>query len=149
MEVNPVNYHLLVLFTNPAKRGTITYDSIAGWVDYGAIKNYDGVLIGPILDDTTITSLKNATVATCITYLNTAYPTGLTGNNQGKILTISQDNDTMHTFYGFDYDANKWKYLGSFDKITIYMCAARETDVDYELKKERLTNGGICFIIED
>lgn len=149
MEVNPVNYHLLVLFTNPAKRGTITYDSIAGWVDYGAIKNYDGVLIGPILDDTTITSLKNATVATCITYLNTAYPTGLTGNNQGKILTISQDNDTMHTFYGFDYDANKWKYLGSFDKTTIYMCAARETDVDYELKKKRLTNGGICFIIED
>ena len=75
MEVNPVNYHLLVLFTNPTKRGTVTYDSIAGWVDYGAIKNYDGVLIGPILDDTTITSLKNATVATCITYLNTAYPT--------------------------------------------------------------------------
>ena len=149
MEVNPVNYHLLVLFTNPTKRGTVTYDSIAGWVDYGAIKNYDGVLIGPILDDTTITSLKNATVATCITYLNTAYPTGLTGNNQGKILTISQDNDTMHTFYGFDYDANKWKYLGSFDKTTIYMCAARETDADYELKKERLTNGGICFIIED
>lgn len=149
MEVNPVNYHLLVLFTNPAKRGTVTYDSIAGWVDYGAIKNYDGVLIGPVLDDTTITSLKNATVATCITYLNTAYPTGLTGNNQGKILTISQDNDTMHTFYGFDYDANKWKYLGSFDKTTIYMCAARETDADYELKKKRLTNGGICFIIED
>lgn len=149
MEVNPVNYHLLVLFTNPAKRGTVIYDSIAGWVDYGAIKNYDGVLIGPILDDTTITSLKNATVATCITYLNTAYPTGLTGNNQGKILTISQDNDTMHTFYGFDYDVNKWKYLGSFDKTTIYMCAARETDADYELKKERLTNGGICFIIED
>lgn len=149
MEVNPVNYHLLVLFTNPAKRGTVTYDSIAGWVDYGAIKNYDGVLIGPVLDDTTITSLKNATVATCITYLNTAYPTGLTGNNQGKILTISQDNDTMHTFYGFDYDANKWKYLGSFDKTPIYMCAARETDADYELKKKRLTNGGICFIIED
>lgn len=149
MEVNPINYHLLILFTNPAKRGTVTYDSITGWVDYGAIKNYDGVLIGPILDDTTITSLKNATVATCITYLNTAYPTGLTGNNQGKVLTISQDNDTMHTFYGFDYDANKWKYLGSFDKTTIYMCAARETDVDYELKKERLTNGGICFIIED
>ena len=149
MEVNPINYHLLVLFTNPTKRGTVTYDSIAGWVDYGAIKNYDGVLIGPILDDTTITSLKNATVATCIIYLNTAYPTGLTGNNQGKVLTISQDNDTMHTFYGFDYDANKWKYLGSFDKTTIYMCAARETDADYELKKERLTNGGICFIIED
>ena len=81
MEVNPINYHLLVLFTNPTKRGTVTYDSIAGWVDYGAIKNYDGVLIGPILDDTTITNLKNATVATCITYLNTAYPTGLTGNN--------------------------------------------------------------------
>lgn len=149
MEVNPINYHLLVLFTNPTKRGTVTYDSIAGWVDYGAIKNYDGVLIGPILDDTTITSLKNATVATCITYLNTAYPTGLTGNNQGKVLTISQDNDTMHTFYGFDYDANKWKYLGSFDKTTIYMCAARETDADYELKKKLLTNGGICFIIED
>ena len=149
MEVNPINYHLLVLFTNPTKRGTVTYDSIAGWVDYGAIKNYDGVLIGPILDDATITSLKNATVAICITYLNTAYPTGLTGNNQGKVLTISQDNDTMHTFYGFDYDANKWKYLGSFDKTTIYMCAARETDADYELKKERLTNGGICFIIED
>lgn len=149
MEVNPINYHLLVLFTNPTKRGTVTYDSIAGWVDYGAIKDYDGVLIGPILDDTTITSLKNATVATCITYLNTAYPTGLTGNNQGKVLTISQDNDTIHTFYGFDYDANKWKYLGSFDKTTIYMCAARETDADYELKKERLTNGGICFIIED
>lgn len=149
MEVNPINYHLLILFTNPAKRGTVTYDSITGWVDYGAIKNYDGVLIGPILDDTTITSLKNATVATCITYLNTAYPTGLTGSNQGRVLTISQDNDTMHTFYGFDYDTNKWKYLGSFDKTTIYMCAARETDVDYELKKERLTNGGICFIIED
>lgn len=149
MEVNPINYHLLVLFTNPTKRGTVTYDSIAGWVDYGAIKNYDGVLIGPVLDDTTITSLKNATVATCITYLNTAYPTGLTDNNQGKVLTISQDNDTMHTFYGFDYDANKWKYLGSFDKTTIYMCAARETDADYELKKKRLTNGGICFIIED
>lgn len=149
MEVNPINYHLLILFTNPAKRGTVTYDSITGWVDYGAIKNYDGVLIGPILDDTTITSLKNAAVAVCIAYLNTAYPTGLTGNNQGKVLTISQDNDTMHTFYGFDYDANKWKYLGSFDKTTIYMCAARETDADYELKKERLTNGGICFIIED
>ena len=55
----------------------------------------------------------------------------------------------MHTFYGFDYDTNKWKYLGSFDKTTIYMCVARETDADYELKKERLTNGGICFIIED
>lgn len=149
MEVNPVNYHLLVLFTNPTKRGTVTYDSIAGWVDYGAIKDYDGMLIGPILDDTTITSLKNATVATCIAYLNTAYPTGLTGNNSGKILTISQDNDTIHTFYGFDYDVNKWKYLGSFDKATIYMCAARETDADYELKKERLVNGGICFIIED
>lgn len=149
MEVNPVNYHLLVLFTNPTKRGTVTYDGITGWVDYGTIKNYDGVLIGLILDDATITSLKNATVATCITYLNTAYPTGLTGSNQGRVLTISQDNDTMHTFYGFDYDTNKWKYLGSFDKTTIYMCAARETDVDYELKKERLTNGGICFIIED
>lgn len=151
MEVNPVNYHLLVLFTNPAKRGTVTYDNIAGWVDYGAIKNYDGVLIGPILDDTTITSLKNANIATCIAYLNTEYPTGLTGNNQGKVLTISQDNDTMHTFYGFDYDANKWKYLGSFDsnKVTIYACVARETDIDYEHKKEQLANGGICFIIED
>lgn len=149
MEVNPANYHLLVLFTNPTKRGTVTYDGIAGWVDYGAIKNYDGLLIGPILDDTTIVSLKNATVAMCITYLNATYPTGLTGSNQGKVLTISQDNDTMHTFYGFDYDTNKWKYLGSFDKTIIYMCAARETDADYELKKERLANGGICFIIED
>lgn len=149
MEVNPVNYHLLVLFTNPAKRGTVTYDNIVGWVDYGAIKNYDGVLIGPILDDATITSLKNASVATCIAYLNTEYPTGLTGNNQGKVLTISQDNDSMHTFYGFDYDANKWKYLGSFDKLTIYACVARETDIDYEHKKDQLANGGICFIIED
>lgn len=149
MEVNPANYHLLVLFTNPAKRGTVSYDSITGWVDYGAIKDYDGLLVGPILSDTTIVSLKNAAVAACITYLNTAYPTGLTGSNQGKVLTISQDNDTVHTFYGFDYDANKWKYLGSFDKTTIYMCAARETDTDYELKKERLAVGGICFIIED
>lgn len=149
MEVNPANYHLLVLFTNPSKRGTVSYDSITGWVDYGAIKDYDGLLVGPVLNDTTIVSLKNAAVAACITYLNTAYPTGLAGSNQGKVLTISQDNDTIHTFYGFDYDANKWKYLGSFDKTTIYMCAARETDTDYELKKERLAVGGICFIIED
>lgn len=149
MEVNPSNYHLLVLYSSPAKRGTVSYDSITGWIDYGTIKDYDGLLLGPILSDTTIVSLKNAAVSACITYLNTAYPTGLTGSNQGKVLTISQDDDTVHTFYGFDYDANKWKYLGSFDKTTIYMCAARETDADYELKKERLAVGGICFIIED
>lgn len=149
MEVNPSNYHLLVLYSSPAKRGTVSYDSITGWIDYGTIKDYDGLLLGPILSDTTIVSLKNAAVSACITYLNTAYPTGLIGSNQGKVLTISQDDDTVHTFYGFDYDANKWKYLGSFDKTPIYMCAAKETDTDYELKKERLAVGGICFIIED
>lgn len=147
--VNPSNYHLLMLYSDPAKRGTVTYDGVSGWLDFGAVKDYDGILIGPVLNDTTIASLKNATIASCITYLNTAYPSGLSGSNLGKVLTISQDSDTVHTFYGFDYDANKWKYLGSFDKTTLYMCAARETDSDYELKKERLAVGGICFIIED
>lgn len=137
--VRPSDYHMFVLYGDPAHRGTSAGTDSNGrkwvaltasdtgaapyntpdifWQDLGAMKDQAGVMVG-----------KNITSAdlggkTVIDYLNSTYPSGLTGSLSadgqsidplnGKVITYGETaQKTEKEFYAFDYDKRTWYYLG-------------------------------------
>jgi hypothetical protein len=103
------DYHLLVLYSDPAKRKEIvaagknrTYDGRNDWYDLGSIKSDSGILIGLNL---AYSYFDDKTSSTIITKLNEDYPKGLPSNNidlSGKIITVG-DTTNDKKFFAFDY----------------------------------------------
>lgn len=145
--VNSNDYHLLALYSDPAKRSTVTYDGVTGWTDLGAVRDYSGILVGPRLKASDISSLS--TTSGAITYLNTNYASGLTGENKGKVLTIIASDD-IATFYAFDYDAKTWYSLGTIEQMAgSQIIAAAEDDSNISNLTNNLIAGGVWFIEEN
>lgn len=149
--VNTDTYHLLALYSDPAKRAAltnpVTYDKISGWVDLGSVKGYDGILVGPRLKASDISALS--TTSGAITYLNTNYSSGLTGDDKGKVLTVTVSDDTT-TLYAFDYDAKTWYSLGTIEQsISSQIVVAAEDDSNISSLTNNLTAGGVWFVEED
>lgn len=134
MVVRPEDFHLLVLFNDPAHRATasdlndngkdkngVTWvQGVTGsdgiqtgngiyWRDYGTIKDQAGVLIGFNLTQADIGEGNDI-----LNYLNEHYPNGLTeGATKQKIVTFSPTIDASKDFYAFDYNSYTWFYLGT------------------------------------
>lgn len=104
------------------------------WRDYGAIKDYDGILVGL---NVTEEDVESAGFSNIIDYLNDKYPDGLVNKDsyydpstgevvegsqglKGKVVTYGNPQTSQKEFYGFNYnwayndvsENYKWYYLG-------------------------------------
>lgn len=151
--IDVVDYHFLVYYSNPNIRKKLTDDGLTrsyngkdGWLDLGSIKDDAGVLIGFNLkpsDHPGIEVIDNA-----LQYLDTNYQNGLINPlYKGKIVTIGETGDNK-LFYAFDYDTNKWYYLGTFNNDNVWTMVAEMSDIALEAKKQKLAIGGVWFILE-
>lgn len=152
--IDTKDYHLLVFYSNARLRESLIaagktrrFGGKAGWVDLGSIKDDSGVLIG--LNIIPTETLMITEIEDAINYLNKKYPNGLTDKKYyGKIVTVGKEDENKK-FYAFDYDANKWYYLGTFNNTVIWTLLCREDDPDLEEKQSLVEIGGIWFILED
>lgn len=165
-------FHLLALYSDPAKRAALnnqekaTWENRSDWYDMGAIKSDSGLLIGLNLDTdkseySTLTDRDRA-----ISYLNSNYPRGLTGQYlEGKVVTIGSPSRPKNV-YAFSYGtANKttsagfdgWYYLGnisaessggSSDLLPADVVVVAKDDSEGQAQAKKLHNGGIWFIIK-
>lgn len=150
MVVRPSDWHLFVLYSDPAHRArgvdlndgkdrngiswisndavrafspsTPNHGSEVYWRDMGTIKDQHGILIGFNVSYEDVQSSGKKDV---LEYLNNKYPTGLTGEQnmpggaatKQKIITYNPNSNTSDKqdkeFYAFDYNINKWYYLGT------------------------------------
>ena len=151
--IDEVDYHFLVYYSNPNIRKKLTDDGLTrsyngkdGWLDLGSIKDDAGVLIGFNLkpsDHPGIEVIDNA-----LQYLDTNYQNGLTNPlYKGKIVTVGNTGDNK-LFYAFDYNTNKWYYLGTFNNDSAWTMVAEESDATLEAQKQKLAIGGVWFIVE-
>lgn len=172
--VRPSDWHLFVLYSDPAHRvksattgwisnnDAMTYDSSIPnyganvyWKDLGTIKDQAGILIG---FNVTKTQLNAAgyTDANLIEYLNKEYPFGLTGaqnqpggqSTMGKIITYQPYNEAKSDkeFYAFDYNLSTWYYLGKIaDTGMRDVKLMDESAATYESIK-MLTVEGLAFL---
>ena len=122
--INPLNHHLLVMYSDPERRAatdTVTYNNEDGWTDLGAVKSEDGILIGFHIQSSDLGGL------TPVNYLNVNYPNGLTDANiAGRVVTATIDDKEF--FYAFDYNKNQWYSLGSLGTINSTILVGSETD---------------------
>lgn len=133
MVVRDSDFHLLVLFNDPTHRGTeagkdddtgITWiNNVTGsdgvntglnvyWRDYGTIKDQAGILIGLQLRQEDIDlGPYNGEI---LQYLDAQYPNGLTeGATKQKIVIYTPTGSSVNEFYAYDYNKNKWFFLGT------------------------------------
>jgi len=166
-------YHLLALYSDPAKRNALntnqkaTYDGRSDWYDMGAVKSDSGLLIGLNLDTnksqySTLTDKEKA-----VNYLNNNYPSGLTGEYiEGKVVTIG-DPLRSKSVYAFDYGTtdnttsagfNGWYYLGnisaeggggsSSDLLPADVIVVAHDNEEGQAQANKLHVGGVWFIIK-
>lgn len=141
-------YHLLIHNSAASYQGNITHNSKNGWTDLGLVKDYDGILIGLNID--TAVNTGAATQAGALSYLNSTYPNGLSGNNlDGKIVTAGKTNETKK-LYSFDYQTKKWFYLGMTDSSSDMreVIVGKETDTNTQNLADEMAPGSIWFIVE-
>lgn len=150
MVVRPADWHLFVLYSDPAHRvkgsdlnggkdkngvfwisndavrafspNTPNHGSEVYWRDMGTIKDQHGILIGFNVSHEDVQQSGKKDI---LEYLNDKYPTGLTGEQnmpggaatKQKIITYNPNPNTSDKqdkeFYAFDYNVNKWYYLGT------------------------------------
>lgn len=165
-------YHLLALYSDPARRNALpsaskaTYDGRSDWFDLGAVKSDSGLLIGLHFDtsQSQYSSLTNQTLA--IKYLNENYPSGLTGNYiAGKVVSIGLPAKGK-SIYAFDYGTNGtnktsagfngWYYLGNVStegggsaeiSPSDILVVGKEGDATTEALAKALPAGGVWFIV--
>lgn len=150
--------HLLVYYSGPQYRktyGTVSYDGLNGWVDYGKVKSDNGLYIGKNISPTIILKQTGGTLtqSKIINYLNTTYPTGLLGDNlKGKLVTVGYNFENK-SFYAFDYEANSWYFL-SDNTSSSEMVNLNDTNfigpitTETEILKQ-LPNGCTWFITQE
>ena len=155
------DYHVLLLFSDPAKRQEIiaagknyTYDGRNDWYDLGAVKDESGILIGLNLDTSYFTN--GTSHSRIIAQLNEDYPNGLPSSNtelHGKIITVG-DEDEIKELYAFDYQNETWYYLGtaSADEDvteTQGVLVGYEDNDELIQQGEDLPIGTVWLIVED
>lgn len=155
------DYHLLFLYSDPAKRQQVIaegknaiWDNRNDWEDLGSIKQYNGILIGLNLSVIDLPQLE--TVAGTISYLNEIYPSGLVGVDlQGKIISITDVNNE-NSFYAFDYSLINGAYKGWFPLGKIAATSGQggtvvgpEGNAEIEILAEMLPYQGVWFITEE
>lgn len=140
-------YHLLVLYTAEELKGEIFYDGITGWVDLGVVKDYNGILVGTNIDSALTPELDDPENA--LDYLNSTYPNGVeSGYSTGKVITIGH-NDTSKRFYSYDYDNNKWIYLGDISGMAdVHSVLTGPEDSTTAAAAERMPTGSLWFVVE-
>lgn len=155
------DYHILLLFSDPAKRQkiiedgqNITYGGRNDWYDLGAVKDESGILIGLNL------TLDHFTGGTSniriINQLNEEYPNGLPSDNvdlKGKIITVG-DTDDQKKFFAFDYQQRIWYYVGDASAggpvtQTQGIIVGYEDDDELIEQAEDLPIGTVWMIVED
>lgn len=155
------DYHLLFLYSDPAKRQQVisegknaTWDGRDDWEDLGSIKQYNGILIGLNLSAEKLPQLS--TISGVIEYLNQVYPSGLVGIDlQGKIVSVT-DMSNENSFYAFDYSLKNGAYAGWFPLGKIAASSGQggtvvgaEGNAEVEVLAEMLPYQGIWFITEE
>ena len=159
--IRPSDYHLLVLYSDPARRQQLkdegiaaSYDGRNDWFDLGSVKCYDGVLFGLNLPTSAFSSLK---ISDMRDELNQLYPNGLEGAElQGKLITVGDDDD-VKSIFAFDYSYNAehqykgWYYLGTTEEPTTKttkMCviAGAKSNKRVQRLAEELPVGSIWFV---
>lgn len=152
------DYHLLFLYSDPAKRAEIVssgkgylYDGRNDWHDMGSVKSDSGLLIGENLDLDEHKELTNN--KEIIEYLNSEYPTGLLEQfKQGKLVTAGSA-DSNKSFFAFDYTKTGenlqfykgWYFLGVFGDVS---SLADYNDQEGRDRVKQLPVGGLWFVIE-
>lgn len=152
--------HLLVYYSGPEYRqtyGSVSYDGLDGWVDYGKVKSDNGLYIGKNISPSVILGTTGGNVLTqskIISYLNTTYPTGLLGDNlAGKLVTVGYDSENK-SFYAFDYDVNSWYFISDTTSTSSETSNLSDTNfigpitTDPEIL-EQLPNGCTWFITQE
>lgn len=160
---NPINYimrtavssdyHLLVLHSDPAKRQAIkeagenySFDGRDDWQDMGAIKDYDGLLVGMNISVADVPAAETKEGA--VEYLNATYPDGLTTSGlEGKIVTVGTAEDDK-LFYAYDYNSKSWYYLGGVQFDVVTNVAGKESDENTQALAEKMSTNGIWFVVE-
>ena len=161
MVLNEEDYHILVLFSDPAKRQQIvesgeakTYDGRNDWYDLGAVKEDSGILIGMNLTlDHFTDGTSNIRI---ISQLNQEYPSGLPSSDvdlHGKIITVGNADDNKK-FFAFDYNTNSWYYVGNTSAAgqvtqTQGIIVGYEDDDELIQQAEDLPIGTVWMIEED
>ena len=169
---NPINYiikteitddyHLVALHSSPDKRAQIiaegknyTWDGRNDWQDLGSIKDEDGVFIGLNYDSEEIPEMSS--IVTAVYFLNNQYPSGLSGDLKGKVVTAGK-TDEEKTVYAFDYGLKNdgsykgWYFLGTVDgsggSMGAGVVVGREDDSDTQILANALPVNGVWFVIE-
>jgi hypothetical protein len=151
------DYHYLVYYSDPDLRKRISaegksyaYDGKDDWLDLGAVKSDNGLLVGMNLDSSKYPSLT--TTEKVINYLNTSYSDGLDG---GKLVSFGSE-DSGKQLYAFDYSLENgtykgWYYIGGFSSsgVSGVVMVASESDSNITTLKSNLSTGGVWFILED
>nr|DAR67944.1 MAG TPA: hypothetical protein [Caudoviricetes sp.] len=152
--VNEENYHLLILYSDPARRQSlissgqaVTYNGIQGWLDLGSVKDKGGLLVGPRIKISDLGLTSSATTQQIAAALKRLYPNGFSDADKGKVAVIEFD-ETIKDYYGFDYDSNEWYYIAGSALINIPIVVGKENDADIESKINDLPEGGIWFVID-
>lgn len=159
--LNPDNYHLYLLFSDPEKRRELfeqgqaeLFDDGEYWYDLGAVKDASGILIGLNLP---MSHFPDGTSnIRIINQLNTDYPDGLPSTDvdlHGKVITVG-DTDDEKKFFAFDYQVNTWYYVGSASAAgqvtqTQGVIVGYEDDDELIQQAENLPVGTVWFIQED
>lgn len=148
----PINYildtkiendHLFIKFSDKTYKQE---ELVNGYVDCGSIKYDSGLLVGK---NYTLEELGSSSfsVGNTISFLNTEYPSGLTGDNlNGKIVTVGNEGENKY-FFAFDYVKGTWYFLSSIGNTSLTNLVAPYTP-DNILVAETLPIGGIWFIEE-
>lgn len=161
------DYHVLLLYSDPAKRQEVIsqgknreYEGRNDWYDLGAVKDASGILIGTNYELSHFTDgTSNVRI---INQLNQELPEGFPEsdiNKHGKIVTVG-DSDDQKKFFAFDYDTKEgggykgWYYVGDASAAgpvtqTQGIIVGREDDESLIEQAEDLPIGTVWLIVED
>lgn len=144
VQINTENYELLILFSDPAQKGDITYNGIYGWRSLGYIKDQSGIFITEVLDSS-IYNLDYGTISAAIESLNEKYPNGRNGNPH-ECVAVGGENESK-TIFGYDNDKHSWYLLGRFSGSSYIAAATEEDYLDNKAPDvDNLPAGGLWFI---
>lgn len=168
------DFHLLVLYADPSKRGKtagtdengITWvERVAGsdgritesgiyWRDFGALKDQGGVLVG-------LNLLKSDLGGQDILdYLNDPANTrfvgglheGSGGNDRsiaGKIVTYGDTASSSKSFYAYDYDKGAWYFLGTIADSGVRDAGLVDSSqVGTTAFRDSLSSGGVALVYQ-
>ncbi len=158
MVIDPISYHLLVLYSDPAKRAAIvsagqnaTYEGRNDWQDCGSVKSDSGVLIGT---NYPLNHFSDSSVQGIINQLNKELPNGFTKGDidrHGKIITVG-DNNQSKMFFAFDYNKSQGKFVGWYFlgmlNTSPGVVAGKENDPVIQQLAASLPIGSVWLIVE-